>query len=283
VNASINTAKVQSPELASVALTNPQIEQIVRKNISGDLLKGQSEQAIDSIYTWLNGDTTQPSVKITLSQQKQQIAQDISTYAIERLQGLPVCTRPPATSDLFAVNCRVPGQDLNKQKAYIADTLLKDTEFLPDTELTLDELLAQQQGQTFFEKYQNIPKYFQLMKISPYVLLGLSLIIAALLLAISSSKVSAVKTIGWTLVSSGIFVIFIPLIYSLFTPTVTSTNPSPSAIDITPVITNLFQQIYSDLADVYIKIGGIAISLGVILILSAYAYARRNPSSKKVI
>ncbi len=211
---------------ASIPFNDPEIAKVIRESFGPVQLEQISETLIDSGYSWLEGDSSTLTFSIDLASNKEKLARGLSNYAIDRLQSLPVCTTIPTESNIYLLTCRPAYLDLDQQRSQLYNTIVNDESFLKDTTFSDADLPKTSSGQTFSEAYAKAPEYFGYFKMSPYVLLGSSALLALLVIFLSKTKRLGIKYISTSLLSTGVFLSITPIIYTYVLPAIGFKLPS---------------------------------------------------------
>jgi hypothetical protein len=186
--------------------SNPQTKQLIGQVFSPQKIQSIVEQVIDGTYHWLEGKTAKPDFVIDLSADKSALASGLADQAIARLQSLPVCRKLPSSSDPFLTDCRVAGINYAAEKEKIRNQLLINPGFLPNTVITADNLPADQNGQSFTQKFSKFPTIFKLIKISPFISALIVGLCATCLIYAAQNKRRGIKIVGNILFWDGAFI-----------------------------------------------------------------------------
>ena len=131
-----------------VPVGDPGVRAVVGQTFSPEWLKQTTEHVLDATYAWLQGTTERPEYRIDLSGRKTELANGLAAYANQRMQTLPPCTAPPATTDPYTATCMPPGLDINAATEQARQQILGGTGLLKDTEFTVDDLKTKEGNPT---------------------------------------------------------------------------------------------------------------------------------------
>lgn len=211
----------ENGQTTELNVNTPQVRQAAKSAFSPAMLQSSSEQIIDSVYTWLDGKSQKPDFRIDLTEPKQRFAQSMGDYAAERAATLPVCNlqqlRELAASqeiDPFNVPCLPPGYTTASARDKVVSDLINSRDFLKDPVLTADNLPKDEQGRSVFENLSEAPRIFHWLKLAPWLIGGLCLLFALLIMGLHDDKGRGFRSIGVTLLGSGLFLVLGTALYS---------------------------------------------------------------------
>lgn len=203
---------------AQLPLDNPEIEAAAKQAFPPELLSSNSESIINGFYAWLQGESETPQFAVDLTDAKQKFANNVAGYAQRRYESLPPCTMAqlqtinPDAVDAFSVNCRPPGLAGSSVREKVRADILASEDFIQTTEFTAENLPKDEQGRTVTENLSAAPDAYDIFKVMPWVLAGLSAAFAAIILLLHDDRRKGMKSIGITLVGTGIFIMLGALI-----------------------------------------------------------------------
>lgn len=200
-----------------VPLDQPELEQAAKNAFGEDLLSKNSASIIDGIYGWLQGKTEKPEFSVDLTAAKQNFAAKAGDYAQDRYETLPACTRDQLMAlepDIkpFDIECRVPGLSAQMVRSNVLAEIAGGDSFLNDSVFTVDDLPKDEQGMTVTEKLDGAPEAYTLLSRLPWVFGAAALLFAVGVLFFSSNKRKGLRSIGITLLGTGIFLLLGSLI-----------------------------------------------------------------------
>ncbi len=192
-----DTSKGEGDDL----LAQPGGQAAAKKAFPPELLQRSAENFIDGTFAWLEGDTAKPTFSIDLSGAKQAFATGIGDYALQRYTALPLCTpgQVLATDDILSVPCRVQGVDITPAINQKVQEIATGKELLEKPVIT-PETLESNSGETpqkpFYETMSELPKAYQFSKVIPYIVGGLAILSAVVIIFASTTKRSGLKRIA---------------------------------------------------------------------------------------
>jgi hypothetical protein len=195
----------------------PEIQEAIKDAFPPKTLKKHSENVIDSIYKWLNGDTPKPNYVIDLTPSKQKLAEGVGDYAYRRYQSLPACTATQLRAlspqiDPFTVPCKVPGVDPIQARRDIVTRLATSEEFLKDPVITVKDLPKDAAGKTVFDNLSFLPTVNKIFRNAPVILGIFSVLLMIALALLYDTRYNGLRTIGGTFAGTGLFVLIATLL-----------------------------------------------------------------------
>jgi hypothetical protein len=187
-----------------IPLDRPELQNVVKQVATPDLLQTQVEQALDSIYAWLQGKTPTLQFSADLGEFKSRLADGMSGYAKEHLASLPQCTggQPPADDfDPLSATCLPKGMNVNKAAAQVKDELLHG-QFLEDTTINASDLKTED-GKTLEEQLKAAPTAYQAATWSTYGAGALAVLFAVAVLFLSVSRRAGLKKLAIIFIGAG--------------------------------------------------------------------------------
>ncbi len=207
----LESAKQESAgQETQLPLDRPEIEQAAKDAFSSDQLNKNGESIIDGFYGWLQGSTEQPEFDVNLNEAKNRFAANVADYAQTRYEGLPACTLEQLRTtspdiDPFTVQCRAPGISGQIVREKVLSNILGSNEFLQDGSFTTDDLPIDENGKTITENLSSAPDAYKALSILPGIFGILSIVFAVGVLLLADTKRKGLKSIGITLLGTGVF------------------------------------------------------------------------------
>jgi len=257
-------------ESGPFSLQNDAIQQLAQQVLDGKRVQAVVEPAIDGIYAWLNGQTSVPQFAVNLSSTRDALAGDLAKYQIERISKLPPCQTNNATANtnILSLQCK-PATSLDQTAIKQAiDQYLKREGGLLNQPLTPSDLDIAK-GQATLEKIQNVPKSFQAAKKLPWLLGVLSLLSAAGVVFLASTRSYGLKCLGITLAVAGVVLAAMPSVNSLIIDEALS-SISQNSVQAYKVLEKLLPAANSSTAYIYYLYSVIT------LLLSAISFGVRH-------
>jgi hypothetical protein len=244
------------------------VQQAIKKAITPDFTQNTAEQIIDGTYTWLDGEATKPTFNIDFTPVKQNLANNVGDAALQRLQGLPVCTvaqlqqLDPNNIDPFNLPCRPPGVNPQAEKQKLVNEALSSEDFLNDSTVNADTIKKEGETTSPFEKLSYIPMLFQFSRIAPWVLGVFGLLAGAGVVFLSPNRRQGLKSVARTLLVVSIILFVSALITKFLIGRVSADSLSStattqqSALYILRTLTDSFNNVLFVFAIVYGIAGG---------------------------
>ena len=281
VPSSIQQAVKLNQSAASAPMKDTTVQEIIIGSFPSTTLRIETEKVINSTYAWLNGLTPKPDFVVDFSSNINQTANNLSAYAIERLQLQPICKINPETVDPFTATCRPGAFDYVAEKDTLAQAIKENNGLLPKTKFTVDDLPKDARGRTFVQQYSYVPRLFMLMQYMPWMLFVIAAACAILVVALDKRKHEAAYRIGTNTVSAGVFLILSPLFYihilPYFIPSLAISMQSSGSGS--AVLGDVVNKVSLDFSNQLIYVSGMIVLVGVMMILLERA---TRPKSKYI-
>lgn len=209
--------KEQQPsEGEQIPLDNPEVQNAIKTAVSPELLQSQTEQALDSIYSWLQGKTPKLEFAIDLGNVKQSLADNIGKYVEERAAALPVC--PPGTPinqdfDAFNATCLPRGATAAQVTAQAKDQILKG-EFFKDNVITAENFKGKD-GKTIEQQLAAVPEAYKKLSWTVYGTGLLALLLIAAVVALSANWRAGLKKVSVVFIIVGSITVLLNWLSSL--------------------------------------------------------------------
>lgn len=213
VDAVIAQAQKDTSTEGDNPLKKPEIQTVAKQALTPAFLQSTAEELIDGTYAWVSGAAAEPTFNIDISKLKQDFAAGLSTYAVTRYNGLPVCARGqrPDTSDFMNIQCRVVGYDIKPEADKKSQEIVAQIKLPGDgNNISADALKqdAQKNGQTVFFANTLIPTIFKVNRYFPYIFAGIVALIAIVMFLVSKPKKNGIRAVGISLVlASGLLLL----------------------------------------------------------------------------
>ncbi len=223
-NTFIDNAIAQTKQTSSInnssnnlPIDDPAIQAAAKKAFNPQLLQNSGDSIINGTYDWLGGKTLQPNFTIDLTNAKQSFAQDVGTFATQKITSLPVCTLSQLrqlSSDIYWYNlpCRPSNLNIATERAQVVSDASSSKDFLQNPVITYQNLPKDSRGQTVFDKFSKAPKYFKLFKRSPWVIGLLAVICGGLTIWLYQPKRPGWRSIAYSLAGTAIILLISVLI-----------------------------------------------------------------------
>ncbi len=194
-------------QAGDIPLERPEVQNVVKQAASPQFLQTQTEQALDSVYAWMQGKSAQLSFSVDLSDVKARLADGMGNYVQQHLATLPVCpanAAPSADIDPFQATCLPQGTDVAKIGAEAKNQILNG-EFLKDSTTVSASTIKTQNGKTLEEQLKNVPMAYERINQGVYAAGLLAALLAVAVVFLSVTWRSGVRKIAITAIAIGLF------------------------------------------------------------------------------
>lgn len=267
-------AKNNGDSKSDIPLDDPIIKDSLKQAYGPEVLRVNFENLIDGSYHWLNGSVAQPDFVMDFSASNEIFIQSAGERLRTRLVGLPVCSAQQLENlqdtDVFRATCLPQGLEINELVDDAKSSLRANKNLLPNQIITADTLKKPGESQNVFAGASNAPKQFQSLKQTPWILLGLILLLAAAIVLLSPDRASGVKRLGKYLIISGILLLLVALgLY--FAPSTLIDQKSIAANPLAKNITvPLLAEVGKAAAKVYVIFGSLILVAGGLMWLAVH-------------
>lgn len=271
VSSLLETNKEQSLTVGGdITLDNPEIQKIISDAFPAKELEQHTNTVINAAYDWLEQENSVFTFRIDLSGNKQQLAEGISDYAINRLKSLPPCTDFSSEIDPFSATCQPLFIDFESERAVLVEQFVNEAGFLEETVIT-EKSIFKDQNESFETKYTDAPILYSLATVSPLYVSLLLILLALIVIFASSSKKVGIRKIGKGLVGTGVSLIFFTVVFSFILPRITGSMSilQTSGEGVDTLLNKVALDFSRDYAWMTIKICAPLIVLGAIMIFYA--------------
>ncbi len=239
-------------------LDNPAVQNIIKNAATPELLQAQTENALDSAYAWLKGDTDKLKFTVELGETKDRLADGVAQYTEQRLASLPACkTSTSRDVDPFTAECLPRGVN-PRDVAKDAKNEILSGEFLKEETLTAENLKGKN-GQSLEEQLQTIPTAYQGVKWAVYSAALLAALMAVAVVFLSHTWRSGLKKVSIIFIFVGIVSVGVSLLANFGLGWVADQAKEPlqkSGIKVADILVG-------DLTNWWIIYGAVLIVLGV--------------------
>ena len=280
VSNGLDAAKKTTSDSGEVGLNDPAVRAAAEATFTPQFLQNTANQTIDSIYAWLNGQTTEPDFNIDLNSVKNTFADKVAEAARQKAASLPVCTGPvdTNTSDPFSLTCLPPGLTPDQVATDVRSTIINGEGFLDNPVISADSVkTAGSNVSIFASDLKETPRAFQGFKSTPTILAVLAFLALIMVFFLSANRLTGLRHIGFNLLGVGIFLI----IFGLAANTAVKNKVIPAIkLDSSVLQTNIRTIVYDVVHNIdgtYLLIGTIYTSVGALAVGGVYYIHRKHP------
>jgi len=266
----LDQAKTIKSDQGSVPLSDPIVRSAATSTITPQYLRTNVNQAIDSIYSWLDKKTAQPNFNFNLTDLRSTFADKVSAGAKQRAAGLPVCSTAPTTTtiDAFSATCLPRGVTPDMVANQVRSSILSGQGFLDSTNIQANDLKANGSNKSVFsDQLKNAPDRYQDFKASPIVLGILCLLLATGVTFTYRPWARGLRHVGYVFASTGVIVVLLALGIKAAVSNKVVSNLDVNNAVLQKSLRTLVVDVAHTLTNTYVVIGIVYISLGVILYL----------------
>jgi hypothetical protein len=266
VPAVIQSVSSQNQGTTTIPLNDPGVQAIILAAFPPQVIQNSAETIINGSYSWLNGKTPQLAFQVDLTKNRELLAENLSSYAFNRLTAKPLCTTEPRTINPFTAECLPRNFNLSLERTQFASQI---SNLLPKTVFTANDLPRLSGGRTIAHGFPEAPTIFRIFKLSPFILGGLLIVLPIATILLCHSFRKGFKTLASITLSSGIALVVTPLLYELVYPHISNSLSLQSTnTGVNVLVENLIESMSHNFYDLLIKGSLIVINLGLVLVLA---------------
>lgn len=203
---------------SSLPLDDEKIQEVIKMSFDSEELGSAFDKVFDGFYAWLNGDSAQVKFSADMTKSKENLANNLSLYAVQRMSKLDPCVTLPEQTNAFLIECFPAGINLSEVSQNIKQSLLDDDSLLPDGRLDDSILPTNASGQTFAEQYDQLPGYYNWFKVLPYILIGFSVALAGVVIFFAKHRLNALQVFVFNILTTSLILAILPLFYVYVLP-----------------------------------------------------------------
>lgn len=192
----------------NMPIDNKFIEPAVTSAITPSFVQINTEKIIDGTYSWLDGTTPTPIVRIDISDVQKQISANLSDQAVKRISKLPVCTqaqlRQLSQSNVnpFTIPCQPPEFDTASVSKQFEQEAQSNNGLLQEKTIT-GANIKNSSGQNVFAQAERVPQAFQLGQKLPWIFGILIIICGTVVILLNNPKQRGVRSLSRSLLVAG--------------------------------------------------------------------------------
>jgi hypothetical protein len=278
----LDEAKTISSTGGSVPLSDPIVRTAATSTLTPQYLRTNVNQALDSIYQWLGGKTSQPKFTFNFNDIKNSFADKVALGARQKAANLPACTTAPSSAsfDAFSATCLPPGVTPDQVAAQVRTSITSGQGFLDNGNITANDLKANGSKQSVFsDQLKNFPKGYQRFRNSPLILSLVCLVLILAVIFVYRPNLRGLRHIGFMFAGTGLLVILFAFGLRLAASNKVISNITLSNSVLQSNLRTLVHDFAHNLSGTYLVVGLVYIALGAIAIGATYMLYKRYPQA----
>ncbi len=201
-----------------ISFENKNVQKIIKEEFPPNELQIKTEKVIDGFYAWLELETSEPKFTVDFTQNVDEVSRKLSSYIVLSFADKPECGYYYETIDITELSCLPTNINLAQEQSNLQAELNKEGVILPQKVFTEQDLPKNNENQTIAQAFPYIPTLFSLLKIAPFIFGGFTIIIATLLVSLSTIKRRALRQLGSNLLMNGLLICSTPLFIAFALP-----------------------------------------------------------------
>lgn len=236
-----------------------------------NVLQENVEAIINAMYDWLEGKTETIVLNLDLTDEKKAFIDALGNEAIARAASLPTCTAEQAGDfDPLSSNCIPSGTNIAAQAEKIKNELANSKDFLPDTNITGEDLTVGEEGakNLLTEEFKAIPQAYRDAQNSSFIMTVSLLVFAVLIFFLGKTRRSGLKINAWLFGLAGIWALVVGSVFKLGNSMLTSSLVENSDVSLgATAVSSLLGQITGTIFKWHMVVGIAYIAVAVLCIM----------------
>ncbi len=213
-----NSKKDAKDNNTQEVLSQPEIQAAAEKAFNPTVLQGASENFLEGIYGWLQGNTAKPEFSIDLTKPKNDLVQGVTDYAKKRADSLPVCTLQQLrlldpNMDLLSVPCVPPGTNTQALANQFAQDFQNGADFLDKPVITNETIAKNNDGKSIDQNLKAAPDAYKAVQAGKWVLFVLTILLGALLILARKNRRAGIRHVAWGMIGVATFLVIGQIVY----------------------------------------------------------------------
>ncbi len=205
----------QKQENSLVQITSEDIQSAAKATFTPEGLQSDMEGVIDGFYGWFRGDTTGPEFSVDFASRQSLFATAMTVKLEQKIDTLPECANTGRFTvqafDPFKADCRPKGIDLTQELASFEQELSESKDILPQVKYTGDDVKLHSgdvaEPKRIASALPWVPRAYKALIYGPWVIVGLTVISALVMIFMSTSRRKGVRRFAGGLLFTGIVLI----------------------------------------------------------------------------
>ncbi len=212
---------IKNNEQTSLDFSDPRVQQIINNNFPPADLQKKSEHVIDAFYDWIDGRAPEPVFSVDFTSNIDSLARDLGSYGAVRLSEQPECTTIPESLNPFTATCLPPTLNLANEISKLEGAIKQEGAILPQKTYTEADLPKNDKNLSIAEAYPNAPVWVSWLRLAPWIIGLLTALSGVVLIAYSTIRRRAIRILGMTTFTNGVFLCLSPLFFTYIFPLIT--------------------------------------------------------------
>jgi hypothetical protein len=200
-----NAGRQTTGDTGQPIIDNPRVQEVVEQAIPPDFVREKSNTVIDSVYSWLHGDTDRLQFNLDLTEAQTKLADGMAGYTEQHLASLPVCTAADTTAATDPVNatCVPPDFDRAAAAQTVREEILNNGGIISDNGTLSAGDLKGSDGTPLDQQLRAVPAVYEQVKWGTIITGVLAILCLILVLLFGGGYRVGVKRLGVIALSTG--------------------------------------------------------------------------------
>lgn len=208
VGDALNQAQKDQPsgQGEGIPIDRPEVQNVIKQAASPQFLQTQTEQALDSVYAWMQGKSAHLTFSVDLTEVKVRLADGMAQYVQQHLATLPACPAGTGMGDVdpFKATCVPQGTDTSQVAAAAKNEILNG-EFLKDSTTVTADTIKTENGKTLEQQLKELPTIYQRVNQGVYAAGLLVILLMLAVIFLSANWRAGVRKVAITGIAIGLF------------------------------------------------------------------------------
>lgn len=278
-----------APELAKL-LQSEEVQILADEVLTPEWLESKFTLVVNAVYKWLDGSTSKPLFVLDITDKLPQLQIILKKNLSNKFKELETCTKGELeemelTEEInpFALQCKPPGLDVDKEVDGFIDEMFANQEFKKHLRFDSSTLILDPKVQ------QRAPQIYSYIKASPYIAAAITLLLILLILIATPSKKFATAAISIILIlTSTIHLLFqsqFQKLFNFFYLKITAEVPQEQILAVNrlakPVLVEVFSSLARSITTISIALLVAALLLIVVPLFYTWAIQTKKNGSAK--
>lgn len=160
---------------------NSELSVIVGKLLDPEVLKTNTEDAVDGLYAWMKGDTDYPVIDFALIESEEDLEDLLVTALKVKIENLPVCSSVSSSNTDVYDDMKCKPSDLDTDS--LEQSLREEFSSSEEVQQMMDSMRFQTKAEDFnAETTKKVQRVYQIITYLPAILISLFLILLAVIM-----------------------------------------------------------------------------------------------------
>jgi hypothetical protein len=198
------------------------VRDAAQKTFTPAALESTTNQAISGFYDWLQGKTSTPTITLDLSPYRQNLLNNLNTYALQKASSLPACNlqqlrelQAQPTQSVLEAPCLPPGMTAQQAADQFSKEAVQNSTFLNNPTISSQDL-KDANGKPLFATASWLPTAYHWLMLAPWIIGALIALTALGSILLHEERWRGVRRVSIALIVTGLMLLAGSAAYWLF-------------------------------------------------------------------